>query len=67
MKKNQKKELHQKNNEELKQLIGKMNEELVKLKMEKQAGKLKNVRLLERKKHELAIVKTIFKEKELNL
>jgi len=35
--------------------------------MEKQAGKLKNVRLLERKKHELAIVKTIFKEKELNL
>lgn len=65
MKRKEKQEFHQKNPEELKQEIKKINEELVKLKMEKQVGKLKNVRLLKQKKNQLAILKTILREKEL--
>jgi len=65
MKRKEKQEFHQKNLEELKQEIKKINEELVKLKMEKQVGKLKNVRLLKQKKNQLAILKTILREKEL--
>ena len=65
MKRKEKQESHQKNPEELKQEIKKIGEELVKLKMEKQVGKLKNVRLLKQKKNQLAILKTILREKEL--
>jgi len=65
MKRKEKQEFHQKNPEELKQEIKKIGEELVKLKMEKQVGKLKNVRLLKQKKNQLAILKTILREKEL--
>ncbi len=65
MKKKEKKEYHQKNSEELEQQAKKIAEELVKLRMEKQVGKLKNVRLLKQKKNHLAIIKTILREKEL--
>ena len=67
MKRKEIKEYHQKSKEELKQQAKKIAEELVKLKMEKQVGKLKNVRLLKQKKHHLAVIKTILREKELAL
>jgi ribosomal protein L29 len=65
MKLKEKKEYHQKSLEELKQQVKKIAEELVKLKMEKQTGKLKNVNLISQKKNHLAVIKTILKEKEL--
>jgi ribosomal protein L29 len=65
MKRKEKKEYHQKSPEELKQQVKKITEELVKLRMEKKVGKLKNVRLLKQKKNYLAIIKTILREKEL--
>ena len=64
MKKKEIKEYHQKNQKELKQQAKKITEELVKLKMEKQVGKLKNIHLIEQKRHDLAIIKTILQEKE---
>lgn len=67
MKRKEIKENHQKSQEELKQQVKKIAEELVKLRMEKQVGKLKNVRLLKQKKNQLAIIKTILREKELAL
>jgi len=60
-------ELHQKNKEELKTMLDKANLEVVHLKMEKQSGKLKNVSSLNKKKREVARIKTILKEKESNL
>lgn len=67
MKRKEIKENRQKSKEELKQQAKKIAEELVKLRMEKQVGKLKNVRLLKQKKNQLAIIKTILQEKELAL
>ncbi|PIU33124.1 50S ribosomal protein L29 [Candidatus Woesebacteria bacterium CG_4_10_14_0_2_um_filter_39_14] len=67
MKRKEIKENHQKSQEELKQQAKKIAEELVKLRMEKQVGKLKNVRLLKQKKNQLAVIKTILREKELAL
>ncbi len=67
MKRKGKKEYHQKSSEELKQQVEKIAEELVKLRMEKQVGKLKNVRLLKQKKNQLAVIKTILQEKEVAL
>lgn len=67
MKRKEIKENRQKSKEELKQQVKKIAEELVKLRMEKQVGKLKNVRLLKQKKNQLAIIKTILQEKELAL
>jgi large subunit ribosomal protein L29 len=67
MKKKDLKELHHQNRQELQKLAQKIKEELVKLRMDKHAGRLKNVHLVETKRHDLAIVKTILKEKELGL
>ncbi len=67
MKKKELKELHQKSQQDLQILIKKAQEELVKLKMDRKAGRLKNVRLPENKRHDLARIKTILKEKDLNL
>jgi len=67
MKKKELKELHQKSQQELQNLMRKAQEELTKLKMDKQAGRLKNVRLPDTKRHDLARIKTILKEKDLNL
>jgi ribosomal protein L29 len=60
------KETKQKNKEELIVQTHRLAEELVKLKMEKQAGRLKNTQLIKRKKHDLAVVKTILKEREMS-
>lgn len=67
MKKKELKELHQKSQQDLQSLMKKTQEEMVKLKMDRKAGRLKNVRLPENKRHDLARIKTILKEKELNL
>lgn len=67
MKRKEIKENRQKSKEELKQQVKKIAEELVKLRMEKQVGRLKNVRLIKQKKNQLAIIKTILREKELTL
>jgi ribosomal protein L29 len=64
MKSKQIKELKQKNKEELIVEAHKLAEELVKLRMEKQAGRLKNIQMIKKKKHELAVVKTALGEKE---
>ncbi|MCX6725866.1 MAG: 50S ribosomal protein L29 [Candidatus Shapirobacteria bacterium] len=61
------KELHQKKIEELKIMLEKIAKEIVNFRMEKQSGKLKNVSLLNKKKREVARIKTIIKEKEINL
>ena len=66
MKSKQIKELKRKNKEELILQVHKLAEELVKLKMEKQAGRLKNTQLIKKKKHDLAVVKTTLTEKEMN-
>jgi len=64
MKNKEKKEIQQKDQKELVGQISKIKEELVKLRMEKQAGRLKNIQLIKRKRYHLALVKTILKEKE---
>lgn len=67
MKKKELKELHTKSITELKQLIKKARLELIKLRMEQKAGKLKNVHLVKQKRHDLARLKTILKELELGV
>ena len=66
MKKKELEELRTKTIEELKKLIRKTQEELVRLKIEKKAGKLKDVHQPRKKSDDLARLKTILKEKELN-
>lgn len=65
MKKKQLEELHGKTIKELKDLAKKTQEELVKLRTDLGAGKLKNVNQIKFKRHDLARIKTIIKEKEL--
>ena len=65
MKKNQLKELHAKTMVELVSLIQKCEIELAKLKMDLRAGKLKDVQLLNKKRDDLARMKTIFRSKQL--
>ncbi len=67
MKKKEIQDLRHKTIEELKALVKKSQEELLKLKLDKEAGKLKNVHLIETKRHDLARIKTLLREKELNL
>lgn len=65
MKRKEVKELPAKKKEELEKAIQKTIEEIVKLKMDKQVGKLKNISLLREKKRDLARLKTVLKNKEL--
>lgn len=67
MKKKELKDLHSKTKEELQSLMKKTQGELLKSKMEKQAGKLKNTHLPAHKRNDLAVIKTLIKEKEFNL
>jgi ribosomal protein L29 len=67
MKKKDLKDLHQKSQQDLQGLMKKAQEELVKLKMDRKAGRLKNIRLPEGKRHDLARIKTVLREKELSL
>ena len=59
-------ELRTKTKKELLELIRKTEEELAKLRIEKEAGKLKDVHLVTKKSDDLARLKTILKEMELN-
>ena len=65
MKKNQLKELHTKAAVELTSLIQKGEIELAKLKMDLRAGKIKDVQSLNKKRDDLARMKTIFRSKQL--
>jgi ribosomal protein L29 len=67
MKKKDIQDLHHKTKGDLQNLMRKTQEELTKLKMDKQAGRLKNVHLPGAKRHDLARIKTVLREKELGL
>lgn len=60
------KQLHAKTVKELKSLLGKTQEELVKLRMEQATRKLKNIHQLMKKRHDIARIKTVIREKELS-
>jgi ribosomal protein L29 len=66
MKKKELKELSQKTLAELRGLLSKAQVELAKLKLESRAGKIKNQHLIGQKNRQLAQIKTIITEKELN-
>ena len=65
MKKKEKDQLHTKTVKELEKLAKKFEKELVGLRIDFGAGKLKNVSSLKAKAKDLARVKTILKEKQL--
>lgn len=58
------KQLHDKSEKELKEMLKKAKEELIKLKMELATRKLKNSHLLMEKRHDISRIKTIIREKE---
>lgn len=64
MKKKELKQLHGKTEKELKTLAEKAQEELVKLRLNLGSGKLKDTQVINKKRHDLARLKTILKEKE---
>jgi len=66
MKRKDLQELRTKTKKELLELIRKAEEELARLRIEKEAGKLKDVHLVTKKSDDLARLKTILKEMELN-
>lgn len=63
MKAKEKKELHEKTEEELGQLIRQAKEELLRLNIEKSQKKLKNTSSVLQKRKNLAIMQTILNEK----
>lgn len=65
MKKKELKELDTKSISELNQMIKEVGLELLKLKMEKGAGKLKDTQAVNKKRRKLARLKTILRKKEL--
>ena len=65
MKQDQIKALHAKTKRELRELIKKTQEELARLKVELGAGKVKDTQAVNKKRHDLARLKTILREKEL--
>jgi len=67
MKKKEMNELKNKDLKALKELAKKVDQEIFKLKMDKGTAKLKNVSSLGQKRRDLAKIKTIIREKELNL
>lgn len=66
MKKKEISQLHTKTSPELNILIKKMEEELVKMKIDLGSGRLKDVRSVLKKRRDLARVKTVFRQKELS-
>jgi ribosomal protein L29 len=64
MKKNEKKELHTKTADELKKLIKEAQVTLGSLMLDKEQYTLKNTRSVFNKRKEVAVLKTILKEKE---
>ena len=66
MKRKEIEELHLKTNQDLKALLRKTQEELVKIRVDLQSGKLKDTQLVNKKRHDLARIKTVLRQKELN-
>jgi large subunit ribosomal protein L29 len=64
MKRNEKKDLHDKSQEELKKTLSEYEKEFFEMKMEKEQGKLKNTSGLTNLRKKIAIVKTIMNQKE---
>lgn len=64
MKKSEKKDLRTKTIKELKKILIDKKKELVKLRLEREAAKVKNTRLYALKKREIATIMTILAEKE---
>lgn len=64
MKRKQIQELHQKETGELRKLLSQAQDELVKLRMDLEAKKIKDIHALAKKRGEIARIKTILKEKE---
>lgn len=65
MKKKEKQEIRAKSLPELKGEIQKKEDEIVKLSLEVRMAKVKNTSILKRKSDELALLKTVLREKEL--
>ena len=65
MNKDNLKKLREKTIKELNEEIEKTQKELFGLRMDKEIGKLKNLRSISVKRKEIAVMKTIMKEKEL--
>lgn len=65
MKKKDIQELHNKSKKELEELMKKVQTELVRLRTDFGAGKLKNVNQIKLKRRDLARIKTVMKELEL--
>jgi ribosomal protein L29 len=63
MKANIKKELHAKTINELREQLAKAREEMRKINLDKEMGKLKNTGEIRAKKLEIAVVRTIINEK----
>lgn len=60
------KNLHEKTIKELKRLLSKAQNELVKLRMDQAGRKLKDTHQVLKKRHDIARIKTIIREKELS-
>lgn len=65
MKKEELKQLKEKNLKDLEEELKKLEKELFQLKMDKITGKLKNLKSIFFKRKTLAILKTMIKEKEI--
>jgi len=65
MKKKELNQLRTKTSQQLEALAKKTAQEVFKLKMEQKTNRLKNVHLVGQKRHDLAKIKTILREKEL--
>lgn len=60
------KELHTKTIKELKGLLSKVQNELVKLRMEQAGGKLKDSHQVLKIRHDIARIKTVIRERKLS-
>lgn len=60
------KDLHEKTIKELKSELGKAQDELVKLRMEQATRKLKDTHQALKKRHDIARIKTIIRERKLS-
>jgi len=65
MNKDNLKKLREKTTKELREDVEKTRKELFSLRMDKSIGRLKNLRSITTKRKEIAVIKTIIKEKEL--
>lgn len=67
MKRKQKEELRAKKIDELQSLLQKAEAELVKLRMEKASGRTKDTTVLRKKRKQIAVIKTLIRERQLKI